>query len=290
VTEDKSKIPHARLPRPEGDGWELDPWGNWSRWEPPPPGGWALGPPIIFTRADLLDRLRPNGEPPPLFTPRSAKPVKRTFITFVPAEWTPAQEAFTRMIAVLGTGLVAARDLQHDLLAGQLIGAVRWRTPEDGWEGCEQLKPSAWQAVRVRTHYASEWKKIEISPGPEFKGNTVNYYISRASLEQRYPLLEETSAASAPSIAAKPEEPERRNTWVTVHDWGVIYAEIARRCIDSAGRLAIPQQNALVADMTAWCGVVLGFAPHERELRGAVKTICDKLREEPKPLKKKPSW
>lgn len=72
MTEDKPKIPHARLPRPDGEGWELDPYGDWWRWEPPPEGGWPKGEPLVFTREDLIARLRPNGEPPAL-APRSSK-------------------------------------------------------------------------------------------------------------------------------------------------------------------------------------------------------------------------
>ena len=99
--------------------------------------------------------------------PHSTKPAKRTFIDFVPAEWTPAQEVFNRMIAVLGSGLIAVRDLRQDLRAGLLIGAVRWHTFEDGWEACERLDPSVWQAVRVRARHWSDWKTLEISPNPE---------------------------------------------------------------------------------------------------------------------------
>ena len=279
MTEEKPKIPHPRAPRPAGDGWELDPDGDWRRWAPPPEGGWAKGEPLIFTRADLLARLRRNGEPPSLLPP-SAKPAKRIFIDFVPAEWTPAQEAFNRISSVVGSRQVAARDLQQDPLAGRLVAAVRWRTFEDGWEAFEQLTPSAWQAVRVRARHWSDWKTVEISPGPEFKGHSLNYYISRARLEQRYPFLEETSSAST---AAEPEaDPPRLPSWVTVHEWGRIYAEIGRRLHDASGRLAIPQQRLLVADMTEWCSVELGYAPHEGELRKAVKTMCEGIRTEPK--------
>lgn len=193
------------------------------------------------------------------------------------------------MIAVLGSGLIAARDLQQDLLAGRLIAAVRWRTPEDGWEACEQLAPSVWQAVRVRTRHWSDWKTIEISPGPSFEGHSLTYFISRDSLEKRYPLLEETSWALAPAKAAEPEPKTlRRPSWITVHDWGRIYAEIARRLHDASGLIAIPQQHLLVIDMTEWCRVELGHAPHESELRKAVKAMCEEIRTEPTSLKKKP--
>jgi hypothetical protein len=286
VTEDKSKIALPRQPLPEGDGWEFGPGPIWSRWEPPPEGGWpSQGPPVVFTRENLIKRLRPNGEPPSLL-PHSAKPTKREFIPFVPAEWTPAQEAFTRMIAVLGAGLVAARDLQQDLRAGRLVAAVRWRTFEDGWEACERLKPLAWQAARVRARHWSDWKTIEISPGPTFKGHSLDYYISRASLEQRYPLLEETAAIRAPSTAAEPEpqEPQRLPTYVTKHDWIAIVAEM--------GRLHRDRNFASASDLAAaalqWCEDTFGFAPSDGEMREAAKTVRAALLKGPETPAKKP--
>jgi hypothetical protein len=100
---------------------------------------------------------------------------------------------------------------------------------------------------------------------------------------------EKALAALTTKNSKAPAKLRRAPTWTTVHDWGRIYADIARRCINASGRLAIPQQAALVADMTEWCSETLGRAPHERELRGAVKTICDGLRAGPDQPKKKPS-
>jgi hypothetical protein len=260
----------VRMERPPGEGWTPSPGGGWSRWAPPPEGGWPKGPPIVFTREDWIARLRPNGEPPTL-APRSSKPAKRTFIDFVPAEWVPAQEAFARITAVVGSGQVAARDLRQDLLAGRLVGAVRWRTSEDGWEACERLDPSVWQAVRVRARHWSDWKTLEISPNPEIFGHSLNWYISRASLEKRYPLLEETAAILAPSTAAEPEpqEPQRLPTYVTKHDWIAIVAEM--------GRLHRDRNFASASDLAAaalqWCEDTFGFAPSDGEMREAAKTV-----------------
>jgi hypothetical protein len=220
-----------------------------------------------------------------------------TAIDFDPGQWMPIKDAFTRIRTVVGDR-TAVRDMQEDLCSGRLVVARRWVARHEGarWfdtpDGamlCEQLPTSFWQGGRrVYTRpWPNDWTQIEVLDLGQDPGSL--YYLSRASLERRYPLLEEASADSAPSVAAKPEEPERRNTWVTVYDWGAIYAEIAGRCFDTSGRLAIPQQNMLVADMTVWCGEKFRYAPHERELRKAVKTVCDRLREEPKPLKKKPS-
>jgi hypothetical protein len=285
VTEDKSKIALPRQPRPEGDGWEFGPGGVWSRWEPAPEGGWPKGPPIIFTRADLLARLRPNGLPPSLYPTKLAK---RKFIDFVPAEWTPAQEAFTRIIAVVGSGLIAARDMQHDLLAGQLIGAVRWRTFEDGWEACEQLKPSVWQFVRVRTRHWSSWKTVEISAGPRHRGHSIDYYISRVSLERRYPLLAEPRQASAPSTAceAEPLLPPRKRGPANTHDWHTIDGKIMRHLLDAAHRLAIPENESSIVKAVLDEYAEADCYISDTEVREAVRRVCAELRKGPKPLTK----
>ena len=238
------------MERPPGEGWTPLPGGGWSRWAPPPEGGWAKGPPIIFTRADLIARLRPNGEPPAL-APHSSKPAKRTFIDFVPAEWVPAQEAFARITAVVGSGQVAVRDLRQDLRAGRLIGAVRWHTFEDGWEACERLDPSVWQVVRVRTRHWSDWKTLEISPNPEIFGHSLAWYISRASLEKRYSVLKETTAIPAPSTAAKPavgDPPPRKRGPANTHDWHTVDGKIARYCFDADGRLAVSDNESLIVE------------------------------------------
>ena len=284
MTEDKPTIALPSIPRPEGEEWEQDPWGNWSRWEPLPPERMAArGPPVTFTRAEWLERFRPGGLPPPLFTPHSAKPAKRTFITFIPAEWTPAQEAFARMIAVLGGGVIAARDMRRDLLTGRLIGGVRWYTWEDGWEGFEQLRPPLWQAIRIYTRYASEWKKLEITPGLEFKGHSLNYYISRASLEQRYPLLEETYSASAPPAVAKPEPLTRLPTHVMKHDWIAITAEMSE-----LQRIHNFATDADLAKATLqWCEDKFDYAPSDGEMRDAAKIVRATARKRPELLPKK---
>ena len=269
MTEEKPKIPHPRLPRPDGDGWELDPDGDWWRWEPPPEGGWPKGPPIIFTRADLIARLRPNGEPPAL-APRSSKSAKRTFIDFVPAEWTPAQEAFTRIIAVVGSSRVAVRDLRQDLRAGLLIGALRWCTSEDGWEACERLEPSVWQVVRVGARPWPDWTTIEIRANPEIFGHSLDWYIFNASL-QRYPLPSENTPAPAPSTVAEPavSDPPRLPTYVTKHNWIAITAEMARLQRDRN----FASDSDLAAAALQYCEDIFGFAPSDGEMREAAKTL-----------------
>jgi hypothetical protein len=288
VTEEKPKIPHPRLPRPDGDGWELDPDGDWWRWEPPPEGGWPKGPPIIFTRADLIARLRPNGEPPAL-APRSSKSAKRTFIDFVPAEWTPAQEAFTRIIAVVGSSRVAVRDLRQDLRAGLLIGALRWCTSEDGWEACERLEPSVWQVVRVGARPWPDWTTIEIRANPEIFGHSLDWYISRASFEKRYSLLKETNPTPAPSTVPAQASlglPPRKRGPANTHDWHTVDGKIMRRLFDADGRLVIPENESLVVK-----AILQDYADSDRdisetEVREAVRRVCAELRKGPLSLVK----
>jgi hypothetical protein len=217
-----------------------------------------------------------------------------TSIEFDPSQWTPIQDAFARIRAVLGDR-TAERDMQEDLRTGRLVVARRWIARHEGarWfdtpDGamlCEQLPASFWQGGRrvYTSPWPNDWTQIEVLDLGQDPGSL--YYVFRTSLERRYPLLSETGPAAAPPT--KSPIP-RFKSWVTLHEWAKIYAEIAGHCFDRAGRLVIPQQSALVADITTWCGANLGGAPHERELREAVKTVCDRLREEPKPLKKKPS-
>lgn len=226
--------------------------------------------------------------------PHTAKPAKRTFIEFVPAEWTPAQEAFTRIIAVVGSGQVAVRDLRQDLRAERLIGAVRWHTSEDGWEACEQLRPPVWQVVRVGARHWSDWKTLEISPNPEIFGHSLAWYISRASLEKRYPLLEEKAAIPAQSTAAKtePPTPQRKRGPANTHDWHTVDGKIMRHMLDADGRLVIPENESLVVK-----AILQQYADSDRdisetEVREAVRRICAELRKGPEPLakpRKKPS-
>jgi hypothetical protein len=307
VNEDKSKLVHPSLPRPEGEGWELGPDGDWwrplpygvwareARWEPPSPEEMAaaaafIGPPYkrVVTKEDLVKLARPNGEPPAL-APYSAKPAKRTFIDFVAAEWMPVQDAFARMVAVLGNSHVAARYLRQDLRSGQLIAVVLWQTLKDEWEGCEQLAPDVWQAVHIRAHHWPEEVWVEIHPEPPwpkgwrgrlFRGHAIDFYIARAGLEKRYPLPEETRREPAPPTTAEPEPPtsQRKPGRHPGHDWPPIYAEITSRCY-SSGKLVVPEIEYVLADeMVEWYASK-GLHMARSTMREAVKKVCEHLRQ-----------
>jgi hypothetical protein len=101
--------------------------------------------------------------------------------------------------------------------------------------------------------------------------------------------IDAEAAAPAAPIAPEPAPLRRTSNWTTVYNWHAIDAEIARRCFDASGALVIPQQSSLVAGIIAWCADNGRNAPHEGELRKAVKTVCEGLRAQPQPLKKKPS-
>jgi hypothetical protein len=171
------------------------------------------------------------------------------------------------------------------LLAGRLVAAVRWRTSEDGWEACEQLAPAAWQAVRVRARHWSDWKTIEISPGPSFEGHSLYFYIRRADLEKRYPTLAETSStpvAAAASTPASPAAPQRKRGPANTHDWHTIDGLIMRCLIDASGRIAVPEKESLIVQT-----VLAEHDISETEVREAVKRICAEVRKGRKPLEKR---
>ena len=67
------------------------------------------------------------------------------------------------------------------------------------------------------------------------------YYISRASLEQRYPLREETRGGPATTTDPEPGSQRKRGRHPG-HDWPMIYAEITSRCY-SFGSLVIPEKR-----------------------------------------------
>jgi hypothetical protein len=250
---------------------------DWADFEPfSPEEIAAMGPPVVLSKEDLVKLARPNGEPPAL-NGYSPEPAKRTFINFVPVEWTPIQDAFTRMIAVLGKSFVAERDLRSDLLSGQLPAAVRWCTFEDEWEGCEQLAPSVWKFVYIGACAWPHDETIEVYPGPRrlkqhpgrlWRGHTLDFYIERAGLEKRYPLPGDMIATPATPIAAKPELP-RRPTYITKHQWIAITAEMSRLQRDRN----FASDSELAAAALQWCEDTFDCAPSDGEMRGAAKTV-----------------
>jgi hypothetical protein len=292
VNEDKSKLPHLPngvSPASSDDqaGWinGTRGWTGWVQATPEEMAANAAKPVKVLEHEDLVELARPGGEPPTLYPTKSAK---RTFIEFTPADWTPLQEAFARMIAVLGSSFVAERDLRNDLLAGRLVAAVRWCTSEDDWEGCEQLKPAAWQATYIGARLWPHDAMIEVYPGPRqskhspgrlWRGHSLDFYIARASLEERYPLLEETSPTpTLPAAKPEPETPRRLQGRHPVHEHHVIVTEIVLRC-HASGRLVVPEDEAIFAEqLVHWYVTEERRQIHPSTMREIVRTVCAHLR------------
>jgi hypothetical protein len=221
---------------------------------------------------------------------RSAAPATKkaagALIDFNPVEWAPLNEAFARIRAAVGSRDLAEQVLSADLRSWRLRSMAWWVADRTGAETRARLDPSYWQGASFLAPRLPEWPQVRVR-GLPLNGRSGMFYVSRVDLDRLYPVAGAPPQPPAPPTA--PEPAPRLKSWVTLHEWSKIYPEIARRCIDPSGLLAIPQQNALVADMTAWCNLNLGGAPHERDLRKAVKAVCDGLNKGPEPAKKKPS-
>jgi hypothetical protein len=254
VAEDRSRISHkGRAALPEDDEWPLL------------PDGWPS-----FTR--------------PLLRTSSGAP-----IDFDPSKWTPIQDGFTRIRAVVGER-TAVRDLQADLRSGRQVMArrwvsrrdgARWSDPPDGPMLCEQLTPSFWEGgnyVYTRP-WPNDWTQIEVLDIGQDASSL--YYLFRALLEQRYRLLGETSPAPTTPTAAVDQEPPlppRKRGPANTHDWHTIDGKVMRYCFDADGRLAVPENESLITK-----AVLQDYADSDRdisetEVREAVRRVCAEAR------------
>jgi hypothetical protein len=225
-------------------------------------------------------------KPPPARESPPTKKSPRARFDFDPSEWTPVETALGRIRESAASREVAQYDLLHDVRSGKLPSARRWFDPRINVElGCERLRPADWAGAYIQTvswdgtDY-NEVRGLSVRPGCRY-----GYYVSRACLDQRYPPIGASSLDldPAPPTAFEPKPPPpRKRGPATVHDWCAICGEIARRCLDPTGRVAVPEnESRLAGDMLGWCGAALGREPAESEMREAVKRVCAALRQGP---------
>ena len=109
------------------------------------------------------------------------------------------------------------------------------------------------------------------------------FFVARAALGKLY------STDPTPSGALQEaSDPQRRRGRIVVHDWHTICGEIARRCLDSSGRVAVPENESQLADdVLVWCEIELGRQPAASAMREAVRKVCSALRKGPPPPKKR---
>jgi hypothetical protein len=138
----------------------------------------------------------------------------------------------------------------------------------------ERLKPTFWES---HTAYIMFSLPDEIaSPAPHF-------FVARAALGKLYS-TDPTPSGTLPEAS----DPQRRRGRIVVHDWHTICGEIARRCLDSSGRVAVPENESQLADdVLVWCEIELGRQPAASAMREAVRKVCSALRKGPPPPKKR---
>ena len=195
---------------------------------------------------------------------------------FRPHEWVPIDDAYTQVLACVGSPELAERDLYQDLLDGRLKTAFR-HISRDGNETRRELKPSDWRQWTIGS--GSESHRVYVHAVDEdYKIVDGYFFVRRADLDKHYPTATLTTTADHRVDETRP--PERRRGPVTTHDWHSIDGEIARRCIDpKTGRVAVPKkENALVVEMRAWCKEQGWAVPAISEMSEAVRRVCAALR------------
>jgi hypothetical protein len=195
---------------------------------------------------------------------------------FSPREWVPIDDAYTQVLACVGSPELAERDLYQDLLDGRLKTVFR-HISRDGNETRRELKPSDWRQWTIGS--GSESHRVYVHAVDEdYKIVDGYFFVRRADLDKHYPTATPTTTSVHRLDETRPRE--RRRGPVPTYEWHVIDGEIALRCINPKTRLLeIPKsERRLAQDMLAWCHETYGKEPAESEMREAVKAICAALR------------
>jgi hypothetical protein len=183
----------------------------------------------------------------------------------------PLVEAFERIMKARRSRDLTERDLLHHLRAGRLIAAAR-SVGRDGTETCQQLKPDYWNGLRL-TH-VSATGQVRVDGRRTFAGSSW-FFVRRRDLDKLYPAA--AAVAGSPDGRASARKLRLRST---THDWFTICGEIARRCHDRSGRIAVPKnESKLAREVAAWLVERGKEEPADSELREAVRHICAALRE-----------
>lgn len=188
--------------------------------------------------------------------------------------WVLLDEVLRQMVGRIGNESVATLDFGLALRAGSL--RTMRRHVSDGQETTRELvPPESWAGDPPLSanyyHYPPDPQKI----------HGWIYYAWEPDLKE---LLEPRSEEEGderrqPGNASKPL---RRRGPPNTHEWHAICGEIARRCHDQSGRIAVPKnESRFASDMLLWCEGQYGCEPAESEMREAVKNICAALRKVP---------
>jgi hypothetical protein len=214
------------------------------------------------------------------------KPDKRWELT----DWVPLQDAAERIDKCAGNWYLSLRELHRRLFAGDLrSGAVI--QPYRGPELRVTLKKTFWGELEIKGFAPKRtlWVNGTLEGEKFLHGPSLSWtqefhlFVRRADLDKLYraEVVPAPEAAGAKMGSKEKSEnlQERRSTGVIKYEWGQIYGEIARRCVDPQGRLKVPKSaNGLAAELEGWCETTLGKIPSNTELREAVKHIFDALR------------
>jgi hypothetical protein len=184
--------------------------------------------------------------------------------------WVPLAAAHKRRWDITGDMTLAA----SDLTAAARKGVRTMRRGTDP-QSCELLSVEFWNDHVVRVYVnilnPSALRRVCITTvGAEDADPDLYYFFWLDDLEKLWPI--------AQSPTRHDLLPNRRGRVVT-HDWFAICGEIARRCIDSSGRVKVPKsETRLAKDVAGWLQEQGKNDPADSEMRAAVKQICAALR------------
>ena len=208
---------------------------------------------------------------------RKAKPPPSTLV-FSAAEWVPLTEAFARAKSALGSSYLAEGNLVEHFRSGQLPTA-RYRG-----RAFVCVEPTFWKSLRAEEDdRQTGHPSILVSGLPDELTSAAGFFVARAALGKLYS-TDPTPSGALPEAS----DPQRRRGRIVVYDWHTICGEIARRCLDSSGRVAVPENESQLADdVLVWCEIELGRQPAASAMREAVRKVCSALRKGPPPPKKR---
>jgi hypothetical protein len=180
--------------------------------------------------------------------------------TFSLHEWAPFSEAFTRIVASVGTPTLAGHRLYQDALDGRLEWAQVEILP-DGKEALTLLKPSDWRQRRVWVPIPSEERAYVTLVG-EIEPVSGHFFVRRAGLNKRYP----TTTSTPPTTGDHPadDKPRRKPGTKAKDDWPML---VAAKLINIAryDPEALENVDALIKPMQDFLKDEIGWWPQDRK-------------------------
>ena len=219
-------------------------------------------------------------------------------------DWMPVAEAHRLLTGLLGNGYLAAKDLTAAVAAKRsnkrlpcMQRAIASRiAPDQDREivplsirfdfDHEKLRVCEWKDdalvyYRGPADAAPVFGPADAAPlgaWVYFDAADAAFFVWRPKFEKIWSAV----AASAParsSPAAIEAPPPRPRGSPRTHDWFSICGEIARRCVNPASRVVVPEkENALVNKMLYWLDDQNIARPAASEMAEAVRRVCAALR------------